>query len=602
MASNMPVVKDEGGIGDITQLLALLGPLLGSGTTKTGSASTTSGDPSSNAQADELLKQLLESVSSGNLDLLESGVLDRANEKLAPQRIGPNAAGVRAYSDSTLRAAEQDAARKAAAEAMAVRLQATAQAHKTASGLVETKMQVNKTVAQQQQQKTGPNTAGKLLSVGLPAAMIYSKLRGPRRAGIPQNQQDDPSHVVSSAYGENELGSTDVVPETQFPVQEFQETGLTIDPSESTIPAPFAFGDEGAFVGDMTIDNAGFGDSLAAADAENLSALEAGDNLSILEGVSQFEEVDEFASIFENFDTFGFADGGIVTPGKRPSPTAAYTSTAMQARTSVPIQRQSLAKGTSPISSTSVPTTKKKSLTKSDVSSSNEEDSEGSDPNPAEPTADVPAGVQASMSSLGLGPVSLGLAIMKGAIGVPPVEIGFQLAKVAAINKAIDLIRSLGFEVPGVMPEAIIDQEAIGLMQGMPPAVIDPTAFATPPELNPAGSPTPEGMPAATVDVDSIASMDDDDPSSPSPDSDPTSDSDTTSDSNSSSDSDSGGDGFTKGGEIQGNRRESRGIDKKVIKVTPGEFIIPKDTVAILGEDFFEDLIAMTHTPIRGRA
>jgi len=150
----------------------------------------------------------------------------------------------------------------------------------------------------------------------------------------------------------------------------------------------------------------------------------------------------------------------------------------------------------------------------------------------------------------------------------------------------------------------------------MPPAVIDPTAFAEPPAVVAASENTPMGsMPAATVDVADIGGMTDDDPGSLGGDSDtgPSGESaggaggsegsEGESGGGYSGDSDGGdgGDGYQKGGEIRGNKQESRGVDKKVIRVTPGEFVIPKDTVQILGEDFFEELIAMTHTPVGRR-
>lgn len=67
---------------------------------------------------------------------------------------------------------------------------------------------------------------------------------------------------------------------------------------------------------------------------------------------------------------------------------------------------------------------------------------------------------------------------------------------------------------------------------------------------------------------------------------------------------DGDGDGGGGGGEANGgiqkasNIKESAGIDKKTIHVTPGEYVLPVDVTQALGVDMLDELVAHLHTPI----
>jgi hypothetical protein len=178
MAGTLPKVENTGGgIEGIVQLFNSLGPLLGSGKNKTTSTSTTSSDPATNTQADELIKKIMEGVSPENLDVLEGNTIERARQAFAPNNISPNAAGIRGYSDTVNSSLRNEAMARASAEAMTARLAAINAAQKTASSVVETKLQTNKVQQQQQAQQTGPNKAGQLLSLATPLAIGYNALK-----------------------------------------------------------------------------------------------------------------------------------------------------------------------------------------------------------------------------------------------------------------------------------------------------------------------------------------------------------------------------------------------------------------------------------------
>lgn len=59
---------------------------------------------------------------------------------------------------------------------------------------------------------------------------------------------------------------------------------------------------------------------------------------------------------------------------------------------------------------------------------------------------------------------------------------------------------------------------------------------------------------------------------------------------------DGSGNGYKDGGKVKG---KATGIDKKLIHVTPGEYVLPVDTVQYLGLDVLDEIVAATHVPIR---
>ena len=621
MATTLPVVQQQGGIESITQLLAALGPLLGSGTTKAGSSATTSSDPT---DANALIAQILASVDPGNLDVLEGNVLKRASQEFGPSRIASNAAGVRSYSDTTRIQLQNEAMARATGEAMAARLQATNAAQRTAAGLVDAKMQANKTTTQQQQQRTGPNRAGNLLSLALPAAMIYNKIGRTPRSAQPFTAPE--SSVPSQDFQMTE--SPDLIASQQ---SSFADTGdaFYVGDSGSEVPELFSF-EQGAFVGDLDIADAGF-DPGALDTVDQFS--EAGDAAAVFEGFENFDIAEDIFDFGEFLPFEGFADGGIIQPGRRPLPTAAYTSGAAAARTrSGPVVRQSLSR-TTPISAQT--STQAATLAKRRPARINEEgidiESEGPDANPVEPTEALGPNIADTLTSLGIGPVNLGLNIMKTAMGVPPVDALISIGRIATLNKAVDFFQELGFTPQTINPQTIETigpiataklAEEMGIdispedVETIGPIGVDKMIQES---LGLTGGGVGSSMPAADsgMGVAGFGGSEDQGPTAAGtesgfggPSDGGTSESATgeagggSSDDSGDGDSgESGGGGgtFNKGGKVKGTKTESKGIDKKLIRVTPGEMIIPVDTVEILGEDFFQQLIDATHNAVGRR-
>lgn len=63
-----------------------------------------------------------------------------------------------------------------------------------------------------------------------------------------------------------------------------------------------------------------------------------------------------------------------------------------------------------------------------------------------------------------------------------------------------------------------------------------------------------------------------------------------------------GGDGFADGGTIKAkSKRALRGIDTQPIMATPGEYMLPIDTVQLIGKDILDELVGLTHISVAGR-
>lgn len=596
MADRLPVVQQSGGINDIAQLLAQLGPLLGSGTTKTGQTNKSTVDPESNDQANNLIAQIMASVSPENLDVLQGNILENAKQKFGATAIQGNAAGVRAYSDTTRKLLQNDAMAKATAEAMQARLAATNAAQKTAATLVESKMQASKSVATQSQQRTGPNNAGKLLGLALPAAMIYNKIGGKK----PEDITDQPEELGNpeSTFVQNGNDSADSV-----------LAPTLIGASESTIPEPQ---DLGSFATDA---------ELAAADSVNLDSLEAGDSLGA--GADSLEVLDQGDGLDEIFSGAGdlgwFADGGVVgKPGRRPAPTGSYTAETLEDKRT-PILRQALARSEAPSLGPKANTSSSAKKPRTFDNQTGEELEGGnSDASSIGVTADAPAGT--APSAFGVGPIGLGLTAARGVLGATPVGMAVGLARMAAgkfaINKAVELFNELGFgQFADTVDPATV--ETLGpiamskLTEQMGLHDVDPTTVETLGPIamskltdemlgirGPLGEDTPDepdpsSAPATTEAVD--AAMGDGTGSTAGAPGGPGEGNAADSGGVGGGSSD-GSDTAKDGGVITAkNQREATGVDKKVIHITPGEVVIPLDTVDHFGEDFFEELIAMTH-------
>lgn len=64
---------------------------------------------------------------------------------------------------------------------------------------------------------------------------------------------------------------------------------------------------------------------------------------------------------------------------------------------------------------------------------------------------------------------------------------------------------------------------------------------------------------------------------------------------------DGGAAGEADGGPIRArSRKQTRGIDKVPIMATPDEYMLPVDTATFIGHDVLDDIVSLTHIPLRG--
>lgn len=171
--AQLPKVQSSGGINDIAALMNALGPMLGSGNTK--SSSSTGADAGTLNQTDELLKKIMGDSNSGDIDNMVASILDRAKQSFGPAAIASNAAGVRAYSDSSLASMRNEAMARATGEAAKAKLDAINAANNQATQLVTAKLKATQTTTQQQ--KTGASPGGKLLGGGLALSQLYAGVK-----------------------------------------------------------------------------------------------------------------------------------------------------------------------------------------------------------------------------------------------------------------------------------------------------------------------------------------------------------------------------------------------------------------------------------------
>lgn len=580
----MPAVQNQGGIQDIVQLFQSLGPLLGSGKTSTGSKTTTSADPATLGQSDDLIKQIMDSVNPDNLDAQTSNILERAKQTFAPNNISPNASGIRGYSDTVNSSLRNEAMARATAEAMSARLTATNAAAKTSAGLVESKLQATKTVQQQQTQQTGPNTAGKVLSAATPLALLYNQFRNkaPKVPDKVEDPEDTTDPVVSADssnnidYVNNDINVNDASG-GGFPVQDSGSSDLILNSSQSDVPLPLDFSSEQPLVDSTPTD-------IPAEDApsDTIDASEPAFDAIDTSSDTTSEAPGIFDDIFGG--DFSFADGGVVPAGRRPAPNS-YEDDALPGNNRAPIASifSGGAIADSSLARTPTPAaiSRKQQLQGSPAGDLNSTSGDGKDAGEFSSIDDgtpAPAGL-----GLGIGLANHAFSLSMGPLGLA-FSLGLALAKNATISKdGPDAPAPPGMDNFGPLQEPAPNQA--------PP---DPPNF----DLDGMSPPDPGLGP---------------DPNAP----DPTPDQDPGNDDN-GDDSDgggggSGGDGGDGGdgggGDADGgvliadNAQESNGIDKKKINVTPGEAVLPVDTVHYLqskyGESIIDDLIRHTHTPIR---
>jgi hypothetical protein len=343
-----------------------------------------------------------------------------------------------------------------------------------------------------------------------------------------------------------------------FPVQDFGNDSLILNSNQSDVPLPLDFSfdpaiDSSAAATDIPIDGSVATDipsDLPSVDTTPIDIpVDSASDPSIWDNISGF---------------FGFADGGVIPAGRRPIPSS-YDENALPGNQG--FQTASLFRD-----STDAPTPT--SVTSDKLKNKVISTGPGL-PGPSAYDELIQSGDTSPPAALGesVGPapagIGTGLGLLSAVIGaVPAVAVG-------PVGVGVGLVASL---------MALAANSGIGVDTSLGEAV------ANDPEAGVPGGPDDPGADAGNTSGPGTSP---DSPDSSSPGSDDSGDS-------GGSSSDSGGDGgFTSGGEISGNKMESTGIDKKLIRVTPGEYVIPKDTVDILGEDFLDMLVERTHTPIR---
>lgn len=570
----------SGGITDIVQLMQSLGPLLGSGKTNISSNTKSSADPTSMGQADELIKQILESVSGDNLDTLTANTLERAKQTFAPNNIAPNAAGVRGYSDTVNKSMKNEAMARASAEAMTVRLNAVNAANKNASGLVEAKLNATKSTQQQQSQQTGPNTAGKLLSLATPLAIAYNQFKN-KTSKVP-DQTPDPetgANDINSDYG-GESTPTDGTG-GGFPTQDFGNDSLILLPTQSEVPLPLDFGSDPLIADSISADAPSDIDpSLVDTTPTDIPGADSPDFSPDVSDTA----TDSSDSIFSDIDFSDFfADGGVV-PGKRPKP-GSYEEGALPSNNRSAIGTLATTVPT-PINPTPINTRRvsRETITPEELLTN-----EGG----------VDAGQFSSINNAEGPPpgLSLGLGIATSMMGAGiPLGLVFslftQLSKIQDSSQGPDT--SLGVAIANSRDQNGPEQGAEQGDEGAANAANQDSAEAA--GGGPSGN---EGDNGGGTGSSGEGSGSDDGGAGAGND-------------GGGSGGDDGGGDDGGGGEFDGgiqdsdSRMESTGIDKKIIHVTPGESVLPVDTTkalqALFGPDVIDQIIAATHTPVRKKA
>jgi hypothetical protein len=553
-----PIVSNNGsGLADLAKLFQVIAPEFGSG--KTTESQSTSASPEANSQANDLLQQIAGSVNPNDIDNMIQNILVRAKQAFGPAAIGSNAAGIRAYSDTTRESLQNEAMARATAEAAAAKLGAINTANATAAKVVDTKMQTSRQVQASKQTGRSPAGTGLLLSLG--AGLLSKKL------GKGETAPTGP--VDNSSYTPGEYGPENVA---NFPGDVGQGSNAAATDSIFVGDLPLA-DDLSAIVTNPEADILPDSSQTAAVDtgAETLS--DAGTDAAIDEGTSAaVEGGSDNVLDFLDFGDF-FADGGIV-PGRR-APPGAFAPGVLQNQTTKP---------TAGMAPSIVPSNSMAAKRRAPVVL----DANG---NVVSEATGGSAGVTDSSGMSGAGfsfgapsAASMALAGMHAAMGNPAAA-AFSLAISALVNGT-----SNPDSETAAMANALDDQAAADLDMG--------AAMAANAGTNDAGMDFGDfGSPDSGAAAGDSASAGD------------------------SSSGDSGGSfgegggegggdggggdggGEADGGAIQGNSADDySGIDKVLIHATPGEAILPVDTVKALGGmSAIEDLIRRTHRPVRGR-
>jgi hypothetical protein len=529
-------------LSQLTNLFKVVSPEFGSGkTTESQQSSTNTTD------ADELLRQIYSSANPADIDNMIGNILNRAKQAFGPAAIGANAAGLRAYSDTSQQQLRDEAMARATGEAAQAKLAAINDAHKTAAAVVDQKMQNQRRVTSEK--KTGMSPSGTGLLIALGASAIKNKVKG---KGVEDAGENPDIFSKASGTGDeygyanvaNFPGDTEVAPAIDTVSMPSENE---IDSSLSAVPTA----DEAIDATDLT---SAIGDTefdTAAADVGS----------SVVDDTGGSTILDD---IFGDF----FADGGVV-PGTRPAPGAFAPGVANSAKNS----RTSTAALATPASGVIKPPSNaaRKSSTPLEL-----EDATAEGATSAASTGPT-GGTLGAFAPSSFGLAMAGLNALSG-----------NLPGALATLTVSALVNSLANSTP--------DSEAEGPAA---PASMFSSDFTGDAFEEGAGLAGLSGAPDTASQGDFAA------------DSGMSGDYGLSGGDSSGGDSagaggDSGGDGGGGGNEADGGPIEARtaedneGLDKVIIHATPGEAILPVDTVQALGGmDAIEELIRKTHKPIR---
>jgi hypothetical protein len=596
-----PIVSNSGsGLGDLANLLKVIASpeLFGSG--KTTESSTSSASPEATKSANDLLAQISGSVNPADIDNMIQNILVRAKQAFGPAAIGANAAGIRAYSDTTENSLRDEAMARAVAESAQAKLTALNNANATAAKVVDTKMQTSRAVQSTRQTARSPVGTGLLVALGAGAlAKRLPKLSGADQTGVTDTGIDN------SSYTPNEFGAENVA---NFP----GDAGQNLVAGAAAAPIVNDVG-ESIFTGDLPIDSAldivpteiGAAADTSIPDSSQVDNSDFVGDIPVDEGAGAATETlaaDTGGNVIEDlFGDFGFGDGGVVDLQGRRAPPGAYAPGVLLPTGTKPSSTiaPSSTINASPITSVLLPSPAAgKGKTRSNVAVDEQGNVVAGDSGMAAGSA--PSGGSIGSFSLG-SPSATGMALaglnaaagnIAGAVmsltmsalansSTDPTTADDPNSGLAGLAGAAGLAGESG--LTGLSAEA--DASLAGFMgaeMGFSPS--GNTEASSPDASSTSGDFASTGDFAAGGGFDS-------------------GDADGGGGDSGGGGGDSGGGGEADGGIIQGEDAEDySGLDRVMIHVTPGEAVLPVDTVnALGGQSVIDKLIAATHTPIKKR-
>ena len=560
-------------ITDLGNLFVQMGGLYGSGkTTETSSSST-----ESNRQQQKLLDQILGMNNSQYLDDMTANIMNRAKQEFAPILGQSMGAGERAYSSTVIKQLADEAMARATAASGQARLEFLSANQKTAAGLITTKMQSEKTTTR----KTGKAPAATALNVigtGLTGYSLFDKfqqrkVKSPNAEPELLNQYETPgvsdpgvtfSGEPSGFVPNAEILSNqpqDIVTELLNLVPEVVtnnfDINANVNPSDFAIPS----------------DNSFTSDPVTISDVPDVPVDTGGGN----------DFFDDIGDIFDNSgDIFDFADGGEV-PFKR-DPRAAYLpGTGGRPVRTPPGLSNPLAV---------IPVLPEKPKVVEAPTGNDSGDSGDAGVSGSSGVSDT--GITGGSSITGQQAANLGSALMSGnpiaiAIAIGNIAVSQpQLSEPTAISFA-ELSQVQTFAAPAV--EDVVGVEIgpdveVGTAPG--PGTVEGTAIGADIGAEAAAAAAAaeaEGTAAAAAAAAEEGAAEE----------------------GGTEGGDEGGDDGGDDGEAEGGIQRARsskelGIDNKIIKVTPGEYVLPVDVVEFLGKDVLDLIVDTVHTPVkRGR-